>query len=380
MRFKPALALCLTVVLAVTVPLPLPGAAPAHATGITLTLKRVGKSFDRPLFLTAPAGSKRTFVVEQPGRIRSLDGRMFLDISSEVDSSGNEQGLLGLAFHPDYKRNGHLYVDYIDRDGNTVVSRFTAAANRKTAKVGSEKVILRVKQPAANHNGGMLAFGPDGDLYIGLGDGGGEDDAYHTGQDKQTLLAKILRINVDHGSPYTVPPTNPFVRKHSFLPETWDWGLRNPWRFSFDRKTGHLYIGDVGQDAYEEVDVEKKGKSGHNYGWSVMEATHCYQPAQGCSRTGLTLPVAEYPHSLGCAVTGGYVYRGKESPTLRGTYLFGDYCSGRIWTLKQQHGTWTMSQALKTNLSISSFGEDASGELYVADIAGGGIYRITAGT
>ena len=274
----------------------------------------------------------------------------------------------------------HFFVNYTDRQGDTVISRFVVSQDPAQADPSSKVVVLTVDQPAANHNGGQLAFGPDGFLYAGLGDGGRAGDPLGNGQNTQTLLGKMLRLDVDHGQPYTVPASNPFAGDLGFRPEIWATGLRNPWRFSFDRATGDLYIADVGQDEYEEIDYQPAGsRGGENYGWSIMEGLHCYPAGEACDPAGLILPVAEYDHSQGCSVTGGYVYRGQQFPSLDGTYLFGDYCSGRIWGLARDgQGQWRMAEVGRANVEPSSFGEDESGELYLADLQGVQLYKIVA--
>ena len=344
----------------------------AVARRVKLSLSEVAKGFEQPIFVThAGDGSKRMFVLEQKGIIKLLDGTVFLDITSKVETSGSEQGLLGLAFDPQFRRNGFLYVHYTNRDGDTVIARFTAMNGTKV-DLASEQRVLFVDDPAANHNGGMLAFGPDGMLYIALGDGGGANDTYKNGQNKQALLGKLLRIDV-RTLPYSVPAANPFRNDAAFRPEIWAYGLRNPWRFSFDRATGDLYIGDVGQSQYESVLFQAAGRGGANYGWPITEGQHCRQA--NCDRSGLTAPVTEYPHSKGCSITGGYVYRGTQT-ALRGLYVFGDFCSGRIWTLERDaKGAWLKVERLQTKTRISSFGEDEAGELYVVD-HGGSVYRL----
>jgi glucose/arabinose dehydrogenase len=347
---------------------------------VTLGLEEVATGLDRPLFVThAGDGSGRLFVVEKGGTIRLLPrGELFLDISQRVGSEGTEQGLLGLAFHPNFQENGYFYVNYTDLNGDTAVSRFNLAPGGRTADPNSEQRLLHVDQPAANHNGGMLAFGPDGFLYIGLGDGGGAGDTFGNAQNLQTLLGAMLRIDVDRGNPYAIPPNNPFVDHETARPEIWAYGLRNPWRFSFDRTTGDMYIADVGQNRYEWVHFQPaNSQGGQNYGWPILEGSHCFK-SDPCDKTGLTLPVAEYDHSLGCTIVGGYVYRGERYPILAGVYLFGDYCSGRIWTLaRDQAGAWNATEMLQTEIQISSFGEDEAGEVYVTDLAGGRVYRLT---
>jgi glucose/arabinose dehydrogenase len=359
---------------------------PRDLSALRIDLQVAASGLDEPVDIANAAdGTGRLFVVEKAGRIRVLqDGKLssvpFLDITGRVGSGGSEQGLLGLAFHPDYVHNGYFFVNYTDRQGNTVVSRFAVGSDPAQADPSSETVILTVDQPAANHNGGQLAFGPGGFLYVGLGDGGRAGDPFGNGQNRQTLLGKMLRLDVDHGQPYTVPASNPFAGSSGLRPEIWATGLRNPWRFSFDRSTGDLYIADVGQDTYEEIDYQPAGsQGGENYGWSIMEGMHCYPASQACDRTGLTLPVAEYDHSQGCSVTGGYVYRGRQFPSLDGIYLFSDYCSGRIWALDRDgQGQWRMAEVGRASIRPSSFGEDEAGELYLVDIQGGKLYRIVA--
>jgi len=360
---------------------------------IRLDLEEFTRGFERPLYLThAGDGSGRLFVVEQAGRIRVVeaDGRVhdqpFLDIRDRV-SSGGERGLLSVAFHPDYRTNGFFYVDYTDLNGDTVVARYRVSTDDPNrADPDSAQTILSIDQPAANHNGGLLLFGPDGYLYIGLGDGGGGNS--QNGQRMDTLLGKLLRIDVNQTSgdkPYAIPPDNPFINDPNVRPEIWASGLRNPWRFSFDRTTGDLYIGDVGSGTYEEISFQPaNSKGGENYGWSLMEGTSCRE-GSGCDVAGLILPLVEYNHSASdstrnCVVVGGYVYRGSRYPTLQGSYFFGDYCSGRIWAFAAANAAARKTayrELLDTDLRIGSFGEDEAGELFVVDIGGGGVYRIT---
>ncbi len=366
-------------------------AAPA-AGRASVSLAKVAGGFTAPLFATGDgSGSGRLYVVEQGGTVRVVgsDGTVlptpFLDISSEV-SAGGERGLLGLAFHPSYASNGLFYVDYTDRDGNTVVAEMRRAANAPDrADTGTERVLLRVEQPYPNHNGGMLAFGPDGYLYVGLGDGGSGGDPQNRAQDLGTLLGKILRIDVDGRDPglgYAVPASNPFVGKAGVRPEIWLSGVRNPWRFSFDAKTGDLWVGDVGQSTWEEVDrmtAASGGGAGANLGWRLMEGRACYDPPTGCSTDGLTLPVAVYGHDVGCAITGGYVYRGDRSPAIDGTYLFSDSCSGRIWGLDAAGPDEQQPVLLaETGRPIVSFAQGDDGALYVVDIADGSLLRVDA--
>jgi glucose/arabinose dehydrogenase len=355
-------------------------------------LTQIASGLDSPVFVTdAHDGSGRLFVVEQPGRIKIVKNGVvqptpFLDISDLV-SHGTEQGLLGLAFHPNYRTNGLFYVDFTGLNGDTVIFRYKVSpTDPNVALRSSATKILIVAQPYANHNGGMLAFGRDGDLYIGMGDGGSGGDPGNRAQSIGTMLGKILRINVN-GSVgarhYLIPSSNPYVGRAG-LDEIWSIGLRNPWRFSFDRSTGDLWIADVGQDRFEEVDRSLATSSGLspgrnlNYGWRVMEGGHCFNPPTGCNRSGKVMPVVEYSHSEGCSITGGYVYRGKRVPAISAHYVFADFCSGTIWMIPRTGGLSTPRGVLfRTTMSISSFGEDAAGELYVVDHAGA-IYEFTA--
>ena len=350
-----------------------------------LAATRVASGLSNPLDLQSARGdSARLFVVEQPGRIRILRGGTlaatpFLDISSRLSCCG-ERGLLGLAFHPSYAQNGRFYVNYTNPQGNTHVSEFRVSSNADVADPASERQLLFVAQPFANHNGGGLAFGSDGRLYIGLGDGGSGGDPQGNGQDPGTHLGKMLRIDVDSGMPYAVPSDNPFRTTVGALPEIWALGLRNPWRFSFDRSTGELYIADVGQSAREEVNVAAAGRGGQNYGWNVMEGTACFRPSSGCNMAGLTLPVLDYGRNVGGSITGGYVYRGCRLPGYAGTYFYGDFISGTIRSFRFQNGQATDPRDWSSTIgrdigNISSFGQDAEGELYVVDYDGE-IYRI----
>jgi len=356
-----------------------------------LSFQQVATGLASPVFVTnAGDGTGRLFILEKPGRIRivkngSLLTTPFLNISSKVRSTGGEQGLLGLAFHPSYGSNGYFYVAYTaPRPNDSVGSILTlerysvSAINPDVADQNSGGVVLTIQHPSQNnHNGGMLAFGPDGYLYWSAGDGGSGGDPPNNAQTKTVLLGKILRLDVDSGSPYAVPPTNPFFSSgnaNSML--IWAWGLRNPWRYSFDRLTGDLYIGDVGQNLYEEVDFQPAGDlGGENYGWRLMEGLHCYDPSTNCDPGNATThPVVEYPHNPECSITGGYVYRGSNFPSLVGRYFYGDYCSGKVWGLHNDGG-WIVEQLVDTPYSISSFGQDESGDLYLVDL-GGSVYRI----
>ena len=325
---------------------------------------------------SANDGSGRIFIIEKYGAIRIFEnGQLldapFLDISGRVNDDGNEMGLLGLVFDPDYEQNGFFYVNYTGQGGNTFISRFQAAEN--SADPASEKILLTVAQPFPNHNGGALDFGPDGYLYIGLGDGGSAGDPLGNGQNLNTLLGKILRIDVEHGDPYAIPADNPFIDDDA-SPEIWGYGLRNPWRFSFDRATGDLYIGDVGQDTWEEIDFVQSRQSGLNFGWNYIEGNHAYQGSQPPASLQLTFPVAEYKHTGGCSVTGGYVYRGSMSEW-NGIYLFGDYCLGTVRGLIHSNGQWQSQVMFETGVTITSFGQDGSGEIYFSS-DNGSIYQL----
>jgi glucose/arabinose dehydrogenase len=328
------------------------------------------------------------FVVEQAGRIYVIKeaqapATLFLDITALVDSSANERGLLSMAFHPDAKSNGFFFVNYTRKpDGATVIARYHLSNDPNVADPGSAKVLLTIPQPEPNHNGGLVEFGPEGYLYIGMGDGGGAGDRHGTignGQDLGSLLGKLLRIDVN-GDPYAIPATNPFKGKAGARPEIWVYGLRNPWRWSFDRRTGDLYIGDVGQNAYEEIDFQPASSpGGENYGWRLMEGKRCFNPGSGCERPGLTMPVADYDHGQGCSVTGGYVYRGAQYPWLDGLYVFADYCSGIVWTLdRNPSGAWEMVERIRVGFQPSSFGQDQAGELYLVGHNDGTIYRLVS--
>ena len=322
----------------------------------------------RPVDLqSAFDGSGRLFIIEKYGAIRIFkDGQLldqpFLNIDDRVNDYSNEMGLLGLGFHPNFEQNGYFYVNYTGEGGHTRISRFQA--NGDSADPNSEQVLMIVDQPFPNHNGGAVVFGPDGYLYLGLGDGGAGGDPQKNGQNKSALLGKILRIDVDNGDPYAIPADNPFGN------EVWAYGLRNPWRISFDRATGDLWIGDVGQGEWEEVDYLPAGSpGGANFGWSIMEGSYGYD---GEPQPGLLLPVAEYSHSnpySGCSVTGGYVYRG-SMPEWNGVYLYGDYCEGTVWGLILSDGQWQSQVLFEADLRITSFGEDEAGELYLVSDTG----------
>jgi glucose/arabinose dehydrogenase len=343
-----------------------------------IALRPYQQGLERPLYVTHD-GTSRLFIVEQPGRIRLVkDGQMlarpYLDIVKKVESQG-ECGLLSVAFHPKFADNGYLYVDYTTRAPNlkTVIAEFKVAPNATEVDPRTERVLLTIDQPYPNHNGGQLQFGPrDGMLYIGMGDGGSAGDPQNRAQNPQELLGKILRIDIDNRKPYGIPKDNPFVKDKRFRPEIWTWGMRNPWRFSFDRETGMCYAGDVGQNLYEEVDVLE---AGGNYGWRLREALHPFKPTK--NEPTLTDPIKEYGRDKGVSVTGGYVYRGKSIASLVGWYVYGDYGSGRIWGLKYEDGRVTEdAELLRMRGQPSSFGEDIDGELYVCDHGRGTVLRI----
>ncbi len=348
-----------------------------------LALTPVASGLSQPLFADAPEGdTTRLYVVEQPGRIRIIENGVllptpFLDVSGII-TSGGERGLLGLAFHPQYVTNGRFFVNYTDLDGNTVIAEYRrSATDPDVAAPDAARVFFIVVQPFANHNGGMVAFGADGLLYIGLGDGGGGGDPQNNGQNLNTKLGKILRIDVDA---YPTPPAGNITGGD---PDVFDFGLRNPFRFSFDRGTGDLYIGDVGQDRFEEIDLEPRGSGRRNYGWRITEGNHCFNPPTGCDLTGISLPVVEYSHDNGCSVIGGYVYRGEAIPGLAGRYLYGDFCSNRIWSFVRDGARITSEIELTDDLDpghvlrgITSFGEDAAGEVYVVDGGSGVVFRV----
>ena len=388
-------------------PTPTPAAAPADAPteaaapaapaipdlgAVAVRLEPVVQGLEQPLFVThAGDGSGRQFVLEKVGRIRVVqDGQLlptpFLDITGQV-SLASEQGLLGLAFAPDYAQSGEFFTNYTDLNGDTVISRWVvSAADPNVADAGSEQPLLQLDQPAPNHNGGMLAFGPDGYLWVGTGDGGAANDRFGNGQNPATLLGKMLRIDVtsDGEGPYVIPADNPWVAAdwngQDVRDEVWAVGLRNPWRYSFDRQTGDLWIADVGQNWIEEINfigASAVQNGGLNFGWPIMEGKSCFG-AESCDQEGLTLPVADYTHEGNCSVTGGYVYRGQAHPAWNGVYFYGDYCSGNLWALAPDgNGGWNSVALERQPLTLSSFGEDEAGELYMTDLGGGTVYRMT---
>ena len=350
--------------------------------GPELRAELVVDDLDAPLHLVSPPSDPRLFIVEQTGRVliftpgEELLDEPFLDLSDRISCCG-EQGLLSLAFHPEYATNGFAFATFTDEDGATRVERFTVSSDPNVADPGSAKVIIVVDQPYANHNGGLSVFGPDGMLYVGLGDGGSAADPLGNGQDLGTLLGSLLRIDVDTDEPYEIPPDNPFVGTAGARGETWAYGLRNPWRFAFDSTSGELYIADVGQNLWEEVNRVPAAQGGQNYGWSVMEGAHCFG-SDDCSQAGMTLPVYEYDHDDGCSVTGGHVYRGTEIPDVVGHYFFADFCEGWVRSLRPGTGS---PQVVEWDLGdlgeITSFGEDAAGEIYIVS-ARGRVYRLAA--
>lgn len=359
---------------------------PTLALGLDVIVDGLAEPVD-----LAPAGdgTGRLFVVEQAGRVRVVvNGRLmdrpFLDIAGRI-ASGGERGLLGLALHPGFPNDPRLFVNYTDLTGDTVVAEYRLdEADSGQADPASERILLQVKQPYPNHNGGGLAFGPDGRLYIATGDGGAGEDPHENGQRFDTLLGKILRIDVDEprdgeAPAYRVPPDNPFVAVAGAAPEIWLTGLRNPWRIRFDAQTGDLWIGDVGQGEWEEIDVARAGEGGLNFGWNRMEGAHCFEPRTGCETTGLTLPIAEYGHDLGCAVVGGVVVRDPRQPLLDGRYLFGDACTGALWVLDPAgDGPKAAPLAAMTGRQITSIVQADDGTVVATALGSGELVSITA--
>ena len=359
------------------------GTRPIDLEPSDLSIKavQVAAGLDHPVFLTAPAGDERLFVVEQPGRVRIIrNGALvptpFLDITDRV-RDGGERGLLSLAFDPQYATNGRFYVYYTDGQGDIVVDRHTVSSNPDVANNAADRVITVPHRQAGNHNGGLVMFGPDGLLYIGTGDGGGAGDAHNNAQNLDVLLGKLLRLDVST-LPYSIPPGNPFVNSNG-ADEIYAYGLRNPWRFAFDGTGANalLYIADVGQGNWEEVNVVNVSTAGANYGWRVMEGAHCYNPSNGCNRDGKVLPALEYSHSQGCSITGGFVYRGSAIPELQGHYLYSDYCSGWLRSFKHEGGVATEQKeyAIGSIGNVLSFGRDAAGEIYILS-GNGRVYRL----
>ena len=353
----------------------------------TIALVEFSSGFEFPVDITN-AGDERMFIVERKGYIKITDmlGNVlpndFLDIHEQVESGYQEQGLLGLAFHPDYASNGFFYVNYIDLDGNTVVSRFTVSAvNPDSADIASELILFTADQPFTNHNGGCLKFGPDGYLYIGLGDGGSAGDPGNRAQNPENKLGKMHRIDVNGATPYAIPTDNPFATATDTLQEIWAIGYRNPWRFSFDQLTGNMWIGDVGQNLFEEINVEPAGSGGHNYGWKCYEGFSEFDTDDCEADSTYVFPILDYPHNFttgGFSISGGFVYRGTEYPGMTGYYLSADYVSGNWWRVNADGGLpWIYSRMDDIASSISSFGEDINAEMYCADYDAGIIYHIT---
>jgi len=353
-----------------------------------VAFRTLASAFTNPVGLEMPNdGSNRFFVVEQGGTIKilHLDGSVatenFLDITGKI-TSGGELGLLGVTFHPDFSSNGRFFVNYTRTVGNgqiqTVIAEYRVSPDPDVAEPNSERILLTQDQPFPNHKAGQLAFGPDGFLYFGLGDGGSEGDPMGNGQNLGTLLGKMLRIDVDHhdpGLPYAIPADNPFASSSTALHEIWAYGFRNPWRFSFERGTNRQFCADVGQDRFEEADLVQKGG---NFGWNVMEGDHCFDPPSGCATKGKILPITEYDHSKGIAIIGGYVYKGSEIPSLTNLYIFGDLASGNVWYLREDpQETFKQTLLLNVPFQISSFGQDINGELYIVDYSGGRVLKLS---
>lgn len=365
-----------------------PGGTAPPPGGVAVHLEEVATGLRFPVLVTAqPGDTGRLFVLEKRGTVRVIkDGSVlpqpFIDLTSRV-TTGSEQGLLGMAFHP---TDGRVVLSFTipgsTGGGTSRVATFRTGADPDVLDPATEQVVIEVAQPYGNHNGGHVAFGPDGYLYIGLGDGGAGGDPQGYGQKRDDLLGSLLRVDIDNTAPYNIPASNPFVGQAGMRGELWNWGLRNPWRFSFDAATGDLYIADVGQNKWEEVDVQPAAsRGGENYGWAIMEGDHCYKGIT-CDKRGLVMPVAEYSHDDGCSITGGYVYRGEAIPELQGTYFYGDYCEGWVRSFVYRNGAATAAASwptLDTKQQITSFGEDAKGELYIV-LAGGTIYRIAPGS
>lgn len=353
-----------------------PPAVPQPIDSVLLRVQTVATGLSSPVHLAAPANDSRLFIVEQPGRIRIVqDGQLlstpFLDIRAKV-SAGGEQGLLSVAFHPDYATNGYFFVNYTDLSGDTRVERYRVSGNPNAADPASAKLMIAIAQPFSNHNGGQLAFGADGMLYIGMGDGGSGGDPGNHGQDRSTLLGDLLRIDIDAGDPYAIPPDNPHAASTQLRPEIWASGLRNPWRFSFDFTENLLYIADVGQGSWEEINAVPSAQGAINYGWRIMEGAHCYN-AGTCDQSGLRLPVHEYANdNETCAVTGGHVYRGAAIPGITGHYFYSDYCAGWLRSFRLVNGTATAHRTWDVGDlgSVTSFGVDAAGELYILSADG----------
>ncbi len=388
-RFAPiALSIALAACQTGSNPTPPPSPpSPPPSGNLSLGAQQVATGFSQPLFVTYAPGANDLYVVEKSGKVEIIEGSgprstPFMNISSKLSTSG-EQGLLSIAFHPNYTNNSFVYAFYSRSDGDSVISRFSTSRTAKTVDINTEKVLLVIDriQSRDNHNGGQLQFGPDGDLYISTGDGGSQDDPDGNGQNKNVLNAKILRIDVKDDGTYTIPDGNPY-KSSGGKPEIWAYGLRNPWRFSFDKSTGDLWIGDVGGSQAEEVNFQARNATdaaGRNYGWHVMEGSNCV--SNGCDKSGKTLPVFTYAHTNGwCSITGGYVYRGAQYAAMQGRYFMGDYCTGTIWSVVPNgSGGWTSKVELNNGVPhLSGFGEGPDGSLYGTDLDDGRIYKLFA--
>jgi len=362
----------------------LPDSKSATMQAPAVKLQRVFKnvSLDVIVYMAqAPEDDRYWYVVEKSGRVLRIENKpdaaeakVFIDISDRVDAGPSEAGLLGMAFHPQFHTNGYVYLSYTGNDGGlkSYISRFKSLDSNESLDAATEKRLLEVAQPYSNHNGGQVEFGPDGLLYIGWGDGGAGGDPKGNGQNVKTLLGSLLRIDVDHGDPYAIPAENPFAKSKKGRPEIYAWGLRNPWRWSFDRETGQLWLADVGQDSWEEVNIINKPG---NYGWNGKEGRHCYKSAH-CGNPEFIDPVIEYNHDEGCSITGGYVYRGKQIPGLNGIYLYSDFCSGKLWGARQTAtGAYESFQLFETNLNVASFAQGNDGEIYLVHLRGG-VYKL----
>ena len=366
-------------------PTPSPTPSPTPFLGkpaTSLDLLLVSDKLEKPVYLTH-AEDERLFVVEQAGVIRILENGVlldapFLDMKGALATWALEQGLLSVAFHPNYGENGRFFINYSAPNGDTIVARYQVSDDANVADHASGEIILSIHQPYGNHNGGQIKFGPDGYLYIGMGDGGSANDPEGNGQNLESLLGTLLRIDVDYEeAAYAIPSDNPFIGDDDARNEIWAYGLRNPWRFSFDRLTNDLYIADVGQNLWEEVHFTAVGSmGGENYGWNIMEGTHCFL-SEECDQTGLEIPIFEYHHDEGCSIIGGYVYRGQQFPEMEGNYFAADFCQGTVWSVfREENGRFTSNHVYDSEMQISSFGEGADGELYLLGHTGGTVWQL----